>query len=245
MRSKLMVCLLSTVLFSGAALADAKPGTGEEAVKKGLLAKFADAKVQSVRKTPYGGLYEVLMDGQLFYTDEKVGYFFIGNVIDAKTDRNVTEERMRDIMRVKFDSLPLDAAIKKVKGSGKRKLAVFSDPDCPYCKKLEAELAKVTDVTIYTFLYPIASLHPQAGDKAKAVWCSADRVKAWDELMQKGTVPQAVANCDASSLAKVAELGAKLKVNGTPTLIFADGLRVPGMVPAAQLEKFLNGERPQ
>ena len=238
MRSKLMVCLLSTALFSSAVLADA----GEDAVKKGLQAKFADSKVDAVRKTPYGGLYEVNMDGQLFYTDEKVSFFFAGNIIDAKTDRNVTQERMRDLMRVKFDSLPLDAALKQVKGNGKRKVAVFSDPDCPYCKKLEAELAKVSDVTIYTFMYPIPSLHPQAADKAKAVWCAADRNKAWDDLMQKGTVP-AAGNCDTASLAKVAELGARLKVNGTPTLIFADGLRVPGMVPAAELEKLLNGER--
>jgi thiol:disulfide interchange protein DsbC len=233
-----MVCLLSTALFSGAVLADA----GEDAVKKGLQAKFADSRVEMVRKTPYGGLYEVNMDGQLFYTDEKVSYFVVGNIIDAKTDRNVTQERMRDLMRVKFDSLPLEAAIKQVKGNGKRKLVVFSDPDCPYCKKLEAELAKVSDVTIYTFLYPLPSLHPQAIDKAKAVWCSADRLKAWDELMNKGAVPPA-ANCDIAPLAKVAELGARLKVNGTPTLIFADGLRVPGMVPAAELEKLLNGER--
>lgn len=240
MRSLVMVCLLSTTLFSGAVLAD----VGEEAVKKGLHAKFADSKVEAVRKTPYGGLYEVNMDGQLFYTDEKVSFFVAGNIIDARTDRNVTQERMRELMRVKFDSLPLEAALKQVKGNGKRRVAVFSDPDCPYCKKLEGELAKVTDVTIYTFMYPIPSLHPQAADKAKAVWCAADRNKAWDELMQKGTVPPA-GNCDTAPLAKVAELGARLKVSGTPTLIFADGLRVPGMVPAAELEKLLNGERKQ
>lgn len=245
MRLKLLACLLSGFMFTGAALADAKPGTGEAAIKKALLAKFADAKVQSVQKTSYGGLYEVLMDGQLFYTDEKVGYFLVGNLIDANTQHNVTEARMRDLMRVKFDSLPLESAIKQVKGNGKRKLAVFSDPDCPYCRKLEAELAKVTDVTVYTFLYPIASLHPNAGDKVKAVWCAPDRAKAWDDLMQKGTVPPVGASCDTAPLAKIAELGGKLKVNGTPTIIFADGLRVPGMVPAAQLEKFLNGERPQ
>lgn len=246
MHSKLMVCLLSGFLFAGAALADSKPSAGEAAIKKALLAQFSDAKVQSIQKTQYGGLYEVMMDGQLFYTDEKVSYFFVGNVIDAKTQRNVTEERIRDLMRVKFDALPLESAIKQVKGNGSRKMAVFSDPDCPYCKRLDAELAKVTDVTIYTFLYPIASLHPQAGEKAKAVWCAPDRAKAWDDLMQKGTVPpQAGAKCDTASLAKIAELGAKLKVNGTPTIIFSDGLRVPGMVPAPQLEKLLNGERSQ
>lgn len=244
MRSKLMVCLLSGLFVAGTALADSKPGMGEEAIKKSLQGKFSDAKVQSVHKTPYAGLYEVMMDGQLFYTDEKTSYYFVGNVIDAKTQRNLTEERMRDLMRVKFDSLPLESAIKQVKGNGSRKLAVFSDPDCPYCRKLDAELAKVTDVTIYTFLYPIANLHPQAGEKVRAVWCAPDRAKAWDELIQKGTVPQTGTKCD-TPVEKIAALGAKLKVTGTPTLIFADGMRVPGMVPAAQLEKLLNGERPQ
>lgn len=244
MRLKLMACLLSGIFFTGAALADVKPGVGEAAIKKSLQSKFSDAKVQSVQKTPYSGLYEVVLDGQLFYTDEKVGYFFVGNVIDAKSQRNLTEERMRDLTRVKFDSLPLESAIKQVKGNGSRKLAVFSDPDCPYCKKLDAELAKITDVTIYTFLYPIAGLHPQAGEKAKAVWCAPDRAKAWDELIQKGVVPQTGAKCD-TPVEKIAALGAKLKITGTPTLIFADGMRVPGMVPASQLEKLLNGERPQ
>lgn len=244
MRSKLMACLLSGIFFAGAALADAKPGAGEAAIKKSLQTRFSDSKVQSVQKTPYAGLYEVMVDNQLFYTDEKVGYFFVGNVIDAKTQRNLTEARMRDLMRVKFDSLPLESAIKQVKGNGSRKLAVFSDPDCPYCKKLDAELAKITDVTIYTFLYPIASLHPQAGEKARAVWCAPDRGKAWDELIQKGIVPQTGAKCD-TPLEKIAEIGARLKITGTPTLIFADGTRIPGMVPAAQLEKLLNGERSQ
>lgn len=244
MRSKLLVCLLSGIFFAGAALADAKPGAGEVAVKKSLQARFPDSNVQSVQKTPYAGLYEVMVDNQLFYTDEKVGYFFVGNVIDAKTQRNLTEARMQDLMRVKFDSLPLGSAIKQVKGNGSRKLAVFSDPDCPYCKKLDAELAKITDVTIYTFLYPIASLHPQAAEKARAVWCAPDRGKAWDELIQKGIVPQTGAKCD-TPLEKIAEFGARLKITGTPTLIFADGTRIPGMIPAPRLEKLLNGERSQ
>lgn len=241
MRSLLMACLLSGVMFSHAVLADA----GEDAVRKGLQAKFGDApKGDSVRRTPYGGLYEVNMGGQLFYTDEKVSYFVAGSIIDAKTDRNVTQERMQELMKKVVSSLPLEAALKQVKGNGKRKLVVFSDPDCPYCKKLEAELGKISDVTIYTFIYPIPSLHPQAADKAKAVWCASDRLKAWDELMQKGTVPPA-GNCDTSPLAKAAKVGAQLNVQGTPTLFFADGLRVPGMVPAPELEKLLNGERRQ
>jgi thiol:disulfide interchange protein DsbC len=245
MRSKILVCLLSGLFFTGAALADAKMGADEVAVKTAVEKRFSDIKIDSLKKTQYGGLYEAVMEGsQVFYTDKNATFILIGNLIDAKTQRNVTEERIRDLMRVKFETLPLESAIKQVKGNGSRKMAVFSDPDCPYCRKLDAELAKITDVTIYTFLYPIASLHPQAGDKSRAVWCAPDRVKAWEDLIQKGTVPQAVGKCE-NPLAKIAELGRKLKVNGTPTIIFADGMRIPGMVPAANLEKLLNGERPQ
>ena len=247
MRSKLMACLLSAFFMAGTALADSKPSADEMAVKNAVQKRFPDIRLDSLQKTQYGGLYEAIAEGsQIFYTDKNANFVLVGNLIDAKTQRNVTEARMRDLMRVKFDTLPLESAIKQVKGNGSRKLAVFSDPDCPYCKKLDAELAKITNVTVYTFLYPIASLHPNAGEKAKAVWCSADRAKAWEDLMQNGTVPPAAAaKCDTAPLAKIAELGGRLKVNGTPTMIFADGMRVPGMVPAARLEKLLNGERPQ
>lgn len=245
MRSKILVCLLSGLFFTGAALADAKLGADEMAVKAAVVKKFPDIKLDSLQKTQYPGLYEAVMEGsQVFYTDKNASYILVGNLIDAKTQRNVTEERIRDLLRVKFDTLPLESAIKQVKGNGKRKLAVFSDPDCPFCRKLEEELEKVTDVTIYTFLFPIASLHPQAGDKAKAVWCAPDRAKAWDDLIKKGIVPQTGSKCE-TPIAKIAALGAKLKITGTPTLIFADGMRIPGMVPAANLEKLLNGERPQ
>ena len=245
MRSKLLVCLLSGFFFAGAALSDTKSGAEEVAVKAAIEKRFPDIKVDSLQKTQYGGLYEAVMEGsQVFYTDKNANFILVGSLIDAKTQRNVTEERVQNLMRVKFDTLPLELAIKQVKGNGKRKMAVFSDPDCPYCRKLDAELAKVTDVTVYTFLYPIASLHPQSGDKAKAVWCAPDRAKAWEALIQNGTVPQTSPNCD-NPVAKLNELGRKLKVNGTPTIIFADGMRIPGVVPAANLEKLLNGERPQ
>lgn len=245
MRSKFLICLLSGFIFAGAALADTKMGADEVAVKAAIQKNFPDIKLDSLQKTRYGGLYEAVMEGsQVFYTDKSASFILIGSLIDGKTQRNVTEDRMRDLLQVKFDTLPLESAIKQVKGNGSRKIAVFSDPDCPYCRKLDAELEKVTDVTIYTFLFPIASLHPQAGDKSRAVWCAPDRVKAWEELIKKGTVPQTGGKCE-NPLAKIAALGQKLKITGTPTIIFADGMRVPGMVPAADLEKLLNGERPQ
>jgi thiol:disulfide interchange protein DsbC len=210
------------------------------AVKKAVQAKFPDSGQVEVIKTPYAGLYEVFGGGQLFYTDEEVSFFVLGNIVDAKTMKNVTEERKQKLSAIKFESLPLELAIKNVKGSGKRKLVVFSDPDCPFCKRLEKELVNVTDVTIYTFLYPIASLHPDAHIKAKAVWCAGDKVKAWDNLMQRGVVPESK-DCDAP-MEQLQALGQKHKVNGTPTLVFADGRVVPGAIQAAQMEKYLNAQ---
>lgn len=211
----------------------------EAAIRKRVQASFPGAEVQSVTKTP-AGLYEIALDDKVFYSDENADYFFIGNLFDTKTQKNLTEERIQKLTAVKFDTLPLESAIKIVKGNGKRKLAVFSDADCPYCKKLEQELAKVSDVTIYVLLYPIDSLHPDAASKSKSIWCAPDRVKAWNDWMMKGTLPKNKGNCE-TPIAKLGELGKKLRVFGTPTLIFADGRRVPGAIPAAQIEKFLNG----
>ena len=214
----------------------------DAAIKKNIEAKFPGAKVQSVTKTPYAGLYEVLVEGpQLIYSDDKANYVFMGAVLDLNAQKNLTEERMQKLTAVKFDSLPLDSAIKVVKGNGSRKIAVFSDADCPYCKKFEQELTHVTDITIYTFLYPIDSLHPDAGRKSKQIWCAPDKVKAWDEFMSKGILPKNDGSCD-NPVAKTVELGKKLGINGTPTIVFADGRRIPGMVPAAKLEEMLSGK---
>lgn len=233
---RLALPLLLSSIF-GAAHAD------EAGIKKTVEAKFPGAKVQSVTRTPYAGLYEVLVEGpQVIYSDEKANYVFMGSVLDLKAQKNLTEERMQKLTAVKFDTLPLDSAIKVVKGNGSRKIAVFADADCPFCKKFEAELANVTDITVYTFLYPLDTLHPDAGKKSKQIWCASDRSKAWEEWMSKGALPKNDGNCD-NPLAKTIQLGQKLGVQGTPTIIFADGRRVPGMIPAAKLEQML-GEKP-
>jgi thiol:disulfide interchange protein DsbC len=224
----LLLCLLSS-----ASLAD------EASVKKLLQNHFSAESIESVKKTPYLGLYEVVTDGQLLYTDEKASYFFFGHVVNPKTMQSFTEERMQQIKNsrtIKFDSLPLELAIKSVKGNGQRKLAVFSDPNCPYCKQLEKELAKVTDVTIYTMLYPVLR---GSEDVAKSIWCSADKLKAWDDLMLRGIAPTAQ-NCEAP-LATLLQAGRKYRVNGTPTMVFADGSIAPGMIPVEAIEKRLNG----
>jgi thiol:disulfide interchange protein DsbC len=212
---------------------------GEAEIKKTIETQFVGSKVQSVTKTPYSGLYEVVLEGaQVAYVDEKVNYLFMGSIMDVKNQRNLTEERVQKLTAIKFDTLPLELAIKVVKGNGSRKIAVFSDADCPYCKKFEEELKNVNNITVYNFLYPIDSLHPQAGMKSKQIWCAPDKVKAWEDYMLRGVLPKNDGNCD-NPLAKTAELGRKHNIQGTPAIVFSDGRRVPGMIPAPKLEQML------
>jgi len=215
------------------------PEAAEAAIRKALASKAPDVKIQKITPTPYAGLYEVFFDDQIIYVDETGSFLFQGRIIDMKSDTDVTSQRRNELARIDFGSLPLDLAFKRVKGNGKRRVALFSDPDCPYCKALERELANVTDVTIYTYLYPIDSLHPQAREKARAIWCAEDPTRAWNDLMLNGVVPTAPASCDAP-IDKIVTLGEKHRVSGTPTMFFTNGRKVPGAIPKDQLEKMLD-----
>ena len=206
-------------------------------VKKSVESKLG-VKVASVVKSPYLNLYEVFADGQILYTDENTTAFIAGNLIDGKSMRNVTAERMRRLSAIKFTDLPLELAVKQVRGDGKRVIASFEDPNCGYCKKLARDTAKLDNVTIYTFLYPILS--PDSLDKSNQVWCSADKAKAWNDWMQDGKALSGRSDCDTSAVQKSVELGHKLAITGTPTLFFADGERIPGAVPMSQIEKKLD-----
>lgn len=209
---------------------------GEAEIRKSLQDKFPNiGQLDHVVKTPYSGLYEVVIDGQLLYTDEKGQYLFNGSIIETKDRRNLSDERRRKLFAINFDKLPLELAVKKVKGNGKRKMAYFTDPNCSFCKRLEKELAKITDVTLYVFMYPI---FPNSGDIVRNVLCSKDPVKTWDNLMLNDVAP-ANANCETST-GKVLALGKKLGVNGTPNLVFGNGTQSPGYLPAEDLEKNLN-----
>src|SRR5512140_1155022 len=177
----LALALLGPVMALAQAAEPAGKLTTENIIKRTLESRLSGARIEAVTKTPYLGLYEVRVDSEILYTDEKMNYIFSGNIIDAKSMQNLTEKRLRELSGIKWESLPLDTAVKTVRGNGKRMLAVFSDPNCPYCKRFEKDLAKVGDVTIYTFLYPILS--QDSHDKSKAVWCAADKSKAWSELM--------------------------------------------------------------
>lgn len=206
-------------------------------IKKNMEAKLG-AKVESVTKAGYLGLYEVYADGNVFYTDEKVTAIMVsGQLIDAKTMKNVTEERMRKLTAIKFSELPLERAIKQVRGDGKRVVATFEDPNCGYCKRLAKDLLKLENVTVYTFLFPILS--DDSVRKSKQIWCSADRAKAWNDWMVEGRAPSGKEDCDTSAIGKNQEFGRKLNITGTPTMFFADGERVPGAMPLARIEQKL------
>jgi len=213
----------------------AKPTPDALAVKKQLEQKFPGAQVTSVSKSPYFGLYEAQFDDRMIYTDSKVQYIIVGSIYDAASKTNLTELKLRQLNRIAFDSLPMELAFKRVKGNGERKLVIFSDADCPYCAQLEKTLRDVDNVTIYTFLYPIDQLHPDSARKSKIIWCSPDKVKAWDEFFSSGKLPDNSGDCP-NPVAQTATLGEKLRVSATPTLVFADGSIVPGSLPADRLE---------
>ncbi len=226
------LALAATLLFAATAQAN------ESVIRKALTQQFPGATISSVQKTPYSGLFEVYLDGQLIYVDAKAQYVFAGDVIDLKNRSNLTQARLNQLQAVKWETFPLNNALKTVKGNGARKLVLFSDVDCPYCRKFEAELAKVDNITVYTFLFPIEGLHPQAPQVSKQIWCAPDRNKAWDNYISSKSVPKNDGKCANPVDANIA-LANTLRVSGTPTLFFANGQRVPGMVPAAQLEKLL------
>jgi thiol:disulfide interchange protein DsbC len=209
----------------------------EADIRKMMEAKLG-TKVESVTKSGYMGLYEVFADGNIVYTDEKGTAFIVGPLIDGKTMKNVTEERMKKLTAIKFSDLPLDRAIKQVRGDGKRVLATFEDPNCGYCKRLAKELLKLDNVTIYTFLLPILS--EDSVRKSKQIWCSGDRARAWNDWMIDGKAPAGREDCDTSAVTKNQEFGRKLNISGTPTMFFADGERVPGAIPLARIEQKLN-----
>lgn len=210
----------------------------EADIRRVMEAKLG-TKVEAVAKSGYLGLYEVYADGNIFYTDEKVTAIMVGaQMIDARSMKNVTEERMRKLTAIKFSELPLERAIKQVRGDGKRVLATFEDPNCGYCKRLAKDLQKLENVTIYTFLYPILS--EDSVRKSRQIWCSADRARTWNDWMMEGKAPAGKEDCDVSAVAKNQDFGRKLNITGTPTIFFADGERVPGAVPLARIEQKLN-----
>jgi thiol:disulfide interchange protein DsbC len=231
-----MIKTLGAALLALAAASAPAQTSKEAAIKKMVEARLGDGvKVDSIAKTPYAGLYEVRIGGDIVYTDAKADFLFVGRILDTRTQKDYTRARLEDINKIKFADLPFDSALKMVKGNGKRVIAVFEDPNCGYCKRFRQTLGDMENVTVYTFMYNILS--EDSAVKSKNIWCSPDRAKAWDEWMLNGKAAAAApANC-ATPNDKIFELGRKMKITGTPTIFFADGTRIPGAVDAKTLEE--------
>jgi len=196
-------------------------------------------KIDEVRKSELPGLFEVRVDGvDIYYTDAQANYLIEGNLIDTRSKRNLTEERVDKLTAIKFEALPLKDAFVVVRGKGERKLAVFEDPNCGYCKRFERDLQKVDNVTIYMFLFPV--LGADSMEKSKAIWCAKDRGAAWlDWMLREQAASAAPASCDAGAVVRNAELGRKHKITGTPTLIFSNSTRGPGAIDNKRVEQLL------
>lgn len=226
--------LLLPLLFTLPALAD------EAAVRRMVQDKFRTS-VDSIEKAPWADLYEVVVrspDGpRIFYVDAAGSVIIAGEVIDAKSGRSITEERQRKLGAIKWSSLPFDSAITTVRSSGRRKVAVFSDPNCPYCKRFEQDLAKLDDITVHIFLYPV--IKPESMIQTKAVWCSKDRAKAWNDLMLRDIQPSAKPDCD-TPVEKLVALGRKLGANSTPTWFLETGERFSGALALDEVRQLLD-----
>ena len=233
---KVSIALLTACLALGA-LAD------EAQIRKVVEAKLGGVKVDGIQPGPMG-LFEVRFRGpngmQVVYTDANATHIFLGKIYETANDRDVTEERLRKLNAIKFESLPLEQAVKIQRGDGKRVLAMFSDPYCPACRQFEQTLQQLNDVTVYVFMFPV--IRPELADQSKAVWCSPDRAKAWIDVALRGKPPTAKPAC-ANPVEKNVELGKSLGINSTPTLVFANGERVAGGLRIADLTEILNSAK--
>ena len=240
-RVSALAAFLMSLLLSATAVAQQDPVA--EKIKAELKKQIPEATVDVIRKVPYGGLYEVVVGSEIFYTDEKASYLLLGSIVDMKTRENVTEARMRQLNKIDFASLPFENAIKIVRGNGTRKVAMFADPNCGYCKRFERDLIGVNDITVYVFLYPI--LAPDSVTKSKAVWCAPDRGKAWLDYMVRDMALPTDTSCTSAQVDKNLAFGKSKRITGTPTMFFENGERVPGAISLMDFEKRLaDGKNP-
>jgi thiol:disulfide interchange protein DsbC len=213
------------------------------AIKKVLDDRFPKAKIANIRKSPIAGLYEATLDTDLVYIDAAGKHVIAGPVYNVATMDNIAEARLSELFGFKWEELPLEKAIKFVRGKGERRVAVFTDADCPFCKRIEQTFQTTDNVTVYNFLMPIDSLHPDAGRKSKIIWCSKDRLKAWQDFMLNNKLAEGKGDCP-NPVEELKELGKSKRVNGTPALIFPDNRTIPGAIPKERLEEALtNGEQ--
>lgn len=216
----------------------AAPARADEAeIRKTLTERFQNLpRIDEIRPTPMAGVWEVRIGTEIMYSDAKGTYLLQGSMIDTATRKDLTQERIDKLTAIDFASLPLKDAIVWKNGNGKRRIAVFADPNCGYCKRLEKDLLNVKDVTVYTFVIPI--LGGDSPEKSRSIWCAKDSTKVWRDWMVEGVAPQRVmGQCDASAIERNSALARKHKVTGTPAIVFEDGTRAPGAIPAAEIER--------
>ena len=241
MNERVVMKLSKKILLAIALIATFGAFAQEAVIRKNLLERIPQLqKIDEVNKSPIAGLFEIRVNGtEIYYTDAEGNYLVQGNLIDTKQRRNLTEERIEKLTAISFSDLPIKDAFTIVRGNGKRKLAVFEDPNCGYCKRFERDLQKVDNVTIHMFLYPILSA--DSTEKSKNIWCAKDKTKAWQDWMVRDQSPK-TQSCDTSAIERNVELGRKYKITGTPTLVFLDGTRIPGAISAAEVEKHLSAK---
>ena len=238
-----LVCRANVLLLMGLAA----PALADEAAVRRMIDEKVrgQAKIEAVSRASWGDLVEVVVRGpdgpQVFYVDDKATVIIAGQAIDAKSGRNLTGERLQKLSAIKWEALPFDAAITTIRGTGRRKIAVFSDPNCPYCKRFEEDLGKLDDITVHIFLYPVIS--PASVTQTKSVWCSKDREKAWNDLMLRDIEPTAKPDCD-TPVEKLVALGRKLGATSTPTWFLENGQRYSGALPLNQVSRLLDEASP-
>lgn len=232
---RLSILLLALLSLSSFALR-----ADEAAIRQAFAERYAGMPVKSVTATAIPGIFEIYLGGQVVYADAQGDHLLVGPLVDTKTRANLTQQRLQALTSVKFDSLPFDKAITLVKGKGERRIAVFSDPDCPFCKKLEQELANLDNLTIHLFLMPLPELHPQAVAIAKDIWCAEDRAQAWNAYMLEGKKPASGKTCE-NPVDAIASLASELAINGTPAIVLPNGRRLDGAISASKLESLLSG----
>ncbi len=236
---KILKCISQILLPALVVVACANSYAQEDVIRKNLAERIPKLpKIDEVGKSPMAGLYEIRVGGtDIYYTDASGSFLIDGQLIDAKSGKNLTEERMNKLSAIEFKDLPLKDAFVIKRGTGARKIAIFEDPNCGYCKRFEADMQKINHATVYLFLYPI--LGADSTEKSKAIWCSADKAKAWQDWMLNEVPLRGTSKCNTDALVRNVEFGKKHRITGTPTILLADGTRIPGAIGSAQLEKML------
>jgi thiol:disulfide interchange protein DsbC len=235
-RTLTRICAAAALLLIGRICgADSNP---VDIVRNAVHAGYPDVTIVDVRPAPIPGWYEVFTGNQLVYSDASGGHLFVGKLLETQTHKDLAAEQLEKRLTIDFQSLPFERAIKIVKGDGSHRLALFEDPDCPFCQQLEHRLTGIHDVTLYVFLYPFAELHPQARVHAHAIWCAPDPAAAWTHWMLEHKDPGS-AECSGDPIDQLQSVGKALYVSSTPTIFLPSGQRIEGVVDAAQLQKLL------